>query len=180
MRSLETKHALNAGTNLSYENKPETSLLNQKVHELVQVIQFTRVDKTQARIYQRQIADAFKDSGSFVKQLATFEALPADNSLSREALLDELEKILSETEINSEQSKNFLKRNAFHRAILLVVATLLIVTGFAMIIMPAPPSFELFTVFYFNANDGVTIMDLVSLLIIFGGVYLFVLNLGKK
>jgi hypothetical protein len=61
-----------------------------------------------------------------------------------------------------------------------ILAILLIVVGFAMIIMPAPPSFELFTVFYFTVNDGVTVMDLVSLLIIFGGVLMFVLNFNKK
>jgi hypothetical protein len=50
----------------------------------------------------------------------------------------------------------------------------------AMIIMPAPPYFEMFTVFYFNDNDGVTIMDIISLLIVFTGVYLFLNAVLKK
>jgi hypothetical protein len=178
MRSLETTHDSNAGTITSCKNAP--TLLEEKVSELIQVIQFTDVDSKKSRLYQQQIAEAFKKSGNSSRQFAPFEALPADNSLSREELLDELEKMLLENEINSKQSRTFLKKNAVHRAVLFVLSTLLIITGFAMIIMPAPPSFELFTVFYFNANDGVTIMDLVSLLIIFGGVFLFVLNLGKK
>ena len=56
----------------------------------------------------------------------------------------------------------------------------MITLGMGMIIMPAPPYFEMFTIFYFNPNDGVTIMDLISLLIVFTGVYLLVSSLLKK
>ena len=178
MRSLETKHPSNAQTVTSFENDPTS--LEEKVDELIRVIKATDVDCKKSGLYQQRIADAFAHSGNSSKPFAAYEALPTDNSLSRAELLDELEKVLFENEINSEQSKTFLKKNAVHKASLFVIATLLITTGFAMIIMPAPPSFELFTVFYFNASDGVTIMDLVSLLVIFGGVFLFVLNLGKK
>ena len=50
----------------------------------------------------------------------------------------------------------------------------MITLGFGMIIMPAPPYFEMFTIFYFNQNDGITIMDLISLLIILAGIYLLI------
>jgi hypothetical protein len=46
--------------------------------------------------------------------------------------------------------------------------------------MPAPPYFEMFTIFYFNQNDGVTLMDLIALLIVFTGVYLFLSSVLKK
>lgn len=50
----------------------------------------------------------------------------------------------------------------------------MIIMGFGMIIIPAPPFFEMFTIFYFNRNDGITIMDLISLLIILAGVYFLI------
>ena len=156
------------------------AVLGSKVRELVEVIEKTQVDSKSAKSYQQQIADAFERSQFKAEQLKPYTALDQDNNMSREELLEGLEKLLSETKIDSEISKSYLRKNAVQKLVMFILAILLIVVGFAMIIMPAPPSFELFTVFYFNANDGVTIMDLVSLLIIFGGVLLFVLNFNKK
>lgn len=158
----------------------EGSMLAAKVAELVIEIGKSVVDSKSAKHYQQQIAEAFQKAQFEPKQLEPYTTLDQDNSLSREELLEGLEKLLSETKIDSEISKSYLRKNALQKVIMFILAILLIVVGFAMIIMPAPPSFELFTVFYFNANDGVTIMDLVSLLIIFGGVLLFVLNFNKK
>lgn len=158
----------------------ENSLLDIKVKELIEVIGRSGVDSKISKYYQQQIANAFDQSQFSAKQLAPYDALGQDNSLSREELLEGLEKLLSETTIDSNISKSYLRKNAMQKVVLFILAILLIIVGFAMIIMPAPPSFEIFTVFYFTANDGVTIMDLVSLLIIFGGVLLFVLNFNKK
>lgn len=180
MESSRINKVSNVRGNLSPQNETEPTLLDEKVQELVKTIHNFNVDGKKAKQYQQQIADAFKKSAISSRPLSPFEVLNSDNNLSREELLDELEKVLSENEIDSEQSKSYLRRNVVRKAVLFIVSILLIVTGFAMIIMPAPPSFEIFTVFYFNANDGITIMDLVSLLIIFGGVFLFVLNFGKK
>jgi hypothetical protein len=50
----------------------------------------------------------------------------------------------------------------------------MIIMGFGMIIIPAPPFFEMFTIYYFNQNDGITVMDLISLLIILAGIYFLI------
>ena len=60
------------------------------------------------------------------------------------------------------------------------ISLIIITLGFAMIILPAPPNFEMFTVFYFNQDDGVTIMDLISLIIVFAGVFLLISTVRKK
>jgi hypothetical protein len=156
------------------------ALLDLKVKELIEVIGRSGIDSKISKHYQQQIADAFHKSESAENLLAPYNALDQDNSMSREELLEGLEKLLSETTIDSNISKNYLRKNTVQKVVMFILSILLIVVGFAMIIMPAPPSFEIFTVFYFTANDGVTIMDLVSLLIIFGGVLLFVLNFNKK
>jgi hypothetical protein len=54
------------------------------------------------------------------------------------------------------------------------------VLGLAMIIMPAPPYFEMFTIFYFSKDDGITLMDVISVIILLTGVYLFLNATIKK
>lgn len=153
--------------------------VERKVAELIEAIEQSDVDAHHSRDFQKQIADAFQRSAATQKRLAPFKELDQENNLSREELLEGLEKLLSENQFDSRI--NTPKRGKIvQKGVMFILAILLIVVGFAMIIMPAPPSFELFTVYYFNINDGVTIMDLVSLLIIFGGVLLFVLNFNKK
>jgi hypothetical protein len=66
------------------------------------------------------------------------------------------------------------------RNLVIFIGIIMITLGMAMIIMPAPPYFEMFTIFYFNDNDGVTLMDLIALLIVFTGVYLFLNAVLKK
>jgi hypothetical protein len=61
-----------------------------------------------------------------------------------------------------------------------IISLLLILLGFGMIIMPAPPYFEMFTLFYLNPNDGVTIMDVISLIVAFIGVYLLISTFVKR
>lgn len=61
------------------------------------------------------------------------------------------------------------------KIILRIIAVLLVIIGLALIVVPAPsPVFEIATLYYFNPNDGITIMDLVALVIILSGVYIFI------
>lgn len=168
-----------SGQNPSAPQGQGPSRLDKKVAELIEVIEQSDVDEHLSRQYQKQITDAFDRSAEAWKKLAPFRELDQDNNLSREELLEGLEKLLAENQFDSRITSP-KRRRIVQKSVMFVVAILLIVVGFAMIIMPAPPSFELFTVFYFNINDGVTIMDLVSLLIIFGGVLMFVLNFNRK
>lgn len=161
-------------------NQSENTLLGGKVQELIRVIGQSAVDPQQAREYQQQISEAFKAAEQMHKKVAPFQALGEDNSLSREELLEGLEKLLAENQIDSKISNTGTGSKGFQKGVVLILAVLLITTGFAMIIMPAPASFEIATVFYFTPQDGVTVMDLVSLLVIFGGVLLIVLNFNKK
>ncbi|MBO9614748.1 MAG: hypothetical protein J7619_18750 [Dyadobacter sp.] len=168
-----------SGANPSGPQGQDIARLDKKVAELIEAIEQTDVEGHLSKQYQKQIADAFHRSAATQKKLAPFRELDQDNNLSREELLEGLEKLLAENQFDSRI--NAPKQSGMvQKGVLFILAILLIVVGFAMIIMPAPPSFELFTVYYFNINDGVTIMDLVSLLIIFGGVLLFVLNFNKK
>lgn len=97
----------------------------------------------------------------------------------RQKLSCNLEVLLSQQQLDSKVSKNILLHKRVQRISFLLVSLISITLGFAIIIMPAPPSFGMFTLFYFNPNDGVTLIDLIALLIIFTGVYLFVTSVIK-
>lgn len=169
-----------ANPGLHKPSRSGESALAQKVAELIQLIEQSDVDGHTSRQYQKEIEDAFERSAQAQKKIAPFKELDQDNTLSREELLEGLEKLLAENQIDSRIVAKKRGGNAVQKGVMFIISILLIAFGFAMIIMPAPPSFEIFTVYYFNANDGVTVMDLVSLLIIFGGVLMFVLNFNKK
>lgn len=74
--------------------------------------------------------------------------------------------------------KSGLKK--FPNPIRIIISLLFITLGFAMIILPAPPYFEMYTIFYFNENDGFTLMDLISLLIVFCGVFTLIMTMQKR
>lgn len=61
----------------------------------------------------------------------------------------------------------------------IIIAGLLITLGFAMIILPAPPYFEIYTIFYFNEQDGFTLMDLISLIIVFCGILMLIMAVQR-
>lgn len=179
-RPFETKRIPLPANTAFHECGTGVVELDHKIKELIAAVERSALNQEQIRIYQSQISDAFQKSLISQDIIQPYKELNEENNLSREELLDGLEKLLVTNKIDSKVSRRYLRQHALQRFILCLIAVLLIGTGFAMIIMPAPPSFELFTVFYFNPNDGVTIMDLVSLLIILSGVFLFVLNFNKK
>jgi len=153
--------------------------IEDKINELIALLANTDLDSEKAKIYQERLNQAIQRSTNIEKQIQPFRELGADEALSREEMLDRMSVLLSENKIDSNITKRYNKRGRLQAIILCLMAVTLIILGFAMIIMPAPPSFEIYTVFYFNENDGVTIMDLVSLLIVLGGVFLFVISLNK-
>jgi hypothetical protein len=88
--------------------------------------------------------------------------------------LDQLEILLNTNYIDSKQTRKMRFDRLFGNIVKIVIGFLFVTLGFAMIIMPAPPYFEMFTIFYFNPNDGVTLMDLISLIIIATGIYIII------
>lgn len=71
-------------------------------------------------------------------------------------------------------------RKSFPAIVRIIISVLLITLGFAMIILPAPPYFEIYTIFYFNEQDGFTVMDLISLIIVFSGVFTLIASMQKE
>lgn len=146
--------------------------LEYKVGELINLIKKSKLDEQQANSIKTRINAAL--TASYQIDIVAFKQMDNKNGASRTELLDNLDILLSAHTLDSKQSRNYILQKRFKSAITICISLLLILLGFAMIIMPAPPYFEMFTIFYFNRNDGVTLMDLISLLVVFTGIYLLI------
>lgn len=88
--------------------------------------------------------------------------------------LNQLEILLNSNYLDSKQAKKIRFKETFAKIVQVIMGFLMITLGFAMVILPAPPYFEMFTIFHFTYNDGFTLMDLISLIIIASGIYIII------
>ena len=155
----------------------EGALLELKADELVVLLRKGVVDPGRIKAVQQKLIHAL-DEASLPQKIEAFKEL--DTEQDRLELLNGFEYLLSQHQLDSNVSKKYITQERVKKSIVVIIGIIMITLGMAMIIMPAPPYFEMFTVFYFNDNDGVTIMDIISLLIVFTGVYLFLSSVLKK
>ena len=147
--------------------------IDKKLNELLDLLAKSDINSEAAKTYQQRFDNAIKEHGIQREQIEAFQNLD-DTNASREELLGEFEILLSTNQFGSKIKKKKLRGEHFSKLVLFIISLTMITLGFGMIIMPAPPYFEMFTIFYFNQNDGITIMDLISLLIILAGIYLLI------
>ncbi len=81
--------------------------------------------------------------------------------------------------IDTKVGKSVVVRHYVEMPIPVLIGFVMLTLGFAMIILPAPKYFEIFTIFYFSLNDGFTLMDLISLIIVLIGVFVIVKSYFK-
>jgi len=147
--------------------------IEKKLDELIAILQSGNIDSEKLKHYQKRFNDAVEQCN-----LAAFKQL--DNEvLSREEMLNNLGALLQQHPVNSKMTAKLVKKSTTKRIVLGLIGLVMVTLGFGMIIMPAPPYFEMFTIFYFNNDDGVTLMDLISLLVILCGIYLLVTSAIK-
>jgi hypothetical protein len=160
---------------------PENELsFDKKLDELIALLAQNDFDKETVRKFQKKFNKAIELNKGNPKMIKAFKVAGANDNASRDELLDEFSALLINNKIDSRISSRYLKALRTSRLFLMIVGIIMIALGFAMIIMPAPPYFEMFTIFYFNHDDGVTLMDLISLAIIFSGIFIFVRSIYKK
>lgn len=102
------------------------------------------------------------------------------NNVQNEDADSEFGQLLFMSNLDKSAQKKLATWQIIGMTVRVIIALLLILLGFGMIIMPAPPYFEMFTLFYLNPNDGVTIMDVISLIVAFIGVYLLISTVAKR
>lgn len=88
--------------------------------------------------------------------------------------LNQLEILLNNNYLDSKQAKKIKFKEVSAKIILIIIGFLMVTLGFAMVVLPAPPYFEMFTIFHFTYDDGFTLMDLISLIIIAAGIYIVI------
>jgi len=147
--------------------------IDKKLDELIALLEHAKIDSEKVKLYKQRFNDAVDHCA-----LEAFKQLD-NEALSREELLNNLGRLLEEHPIDSKMTAEIVKKSTTKRIVLGLIGFVMVTLGFAMIIMPAPPYFEMFTIFYFNNDDGITLMDLISLLIVLCGIYLLVMSLIK-
>jgi hypothetical protein len=156
--------------------------IDNKMDELIMLLSQSDIDSELAKSYLKKLENAVTECVQKSKNIEAFEVLN-DKQASREQLLENLSLLLEQNPVDSNISKKYIRRNIVKKTVLTIIGLLMVAMGMGMIIIPAPPYFEMFTIFYFNGNDGVTLMDIISLLIVLSGIYLIVrtlLNLYAK
>lgn len=149
-----------------------SSEINQKLDELISLLSDTDLDSATIQSLQQKFNTAV-DNNTGKQSIEAFRQLD-DANLSREEMLDNLSLLLTTNPVDSKVSSAYIKRSVLSRIVLGLIGFTMIVLGMGMIVMPAPPYFEMFTLFYFTTDDGITIMDVISLLIVLCGVYILI------
>ena len=140
--------------------------IHDKMDELIQLISIATLDENTAQALNAKFLSANKSRSSTLQiQNPQIVNRKENNELGQLFLMGNLDR-------RSQKKHSFYKFTSF--LVKGIIAGLLILLGFGMIIMPAPPYFEMFTLFYINPNDGVTIMDVISLIVVFTGIYLLI------
>jgi len=152
----------------------------EKLDELILMISQSDLDTENIIRLQQKFNNAIELTNKHKNPISAFEVIDSKDHASREDLLNEFSTLLLSNKIDSKITSNYLKARRTSRLFLMLIGIVMIVLGFAMIIMPAPPYFEMFTIFYFSQDDGVTLMDLISLAIIFTGIFVFIRSIYKK
>ena len=154
--------------------------IDSKLDELVNLLAKSEIDSEKVKQIRLRMNDALDQAGTYRDQLNAFKGINVNDTADRANMLDDFEVLLASHQVDSKMSKKYLRGERISKFFLILISLVLIMLGFAMIIMPAPPYFEMFTIFYFNPQDGVTLMDVISLLIILTGTYLLVKSVYKQ
>jgi len=153
--------------------------IDEKLNELLTLLSKTDIDSDKARVFQQKFDKAIHKQTTGSDPIEAFKQIDISNS-SRADLLDEFSILLSNNPLDSKISKKYLRGERLSKIVLFVISLVMITMGFAMIIMPAPPFFEMFTIYYFTNDDGITLMDLISLLIILAGIYFLIKSIYRN
>lgn len=155
--------------------------IDQKLDELIVLLSKSTLDNETVNLYKQKFDTAIRRQGIQAEQIEAFQNLDKLDA-SREELLDEFSILLSDNQFDSHVTKK--KKNSMgesmSRVVLFIISLTMITLGFGMIIMPAPPFFEMYTIFYFNSHDGITIMDVISLLVILFGIFFLIKAIIRK
>lgn len=154
--------------------------LDAQLDDYIKLLEKSDLDSLKAKHIREKFERAVDHATQNHQKVHSFQSPDPSDQLSRMQMLDSMQILLSNNDLNSKDARKYLLQIRIKKVVMGLISLLLVVLGFAMIIMPAPPSFEMFTIFYFTPDDGVTLMDLISLLIVLSGIYLLIRTVFVK
>lgn len=155
-----------------------SAAIHRKLDELILLLSDTSLDNESLQELQRKFHAAIGSAAS-TTALSPYVKDGKKNVAAENADAD-FNQLLFINQLDRNAQKKFSVNQLMNKVIRVVISLLLVLLGFGMIIMPAPPYFEMFTLFYINPNDGVTIMDVISLIVAFTGIYILISTFSKR
>lgn len=135
--------------------------VDEKLEELIALLSQTHINGEVARYFTQQFDHAIRNANK-------------DSADTHSELYDHAEILHEISPQSNNRLKRYLQAKHISNIIFIIIDIIMILIGLGMIILPATPFFKMFPIYYISRNDGVTVMDLISLLIILAGVYFLI------
>jgi len=156
------------------------SAVEQKLDEVAALLAGHQLDNETLKHFQQKFDSALQTCAKDVDVIAAFNVIDEKEDASREELLDEFAMLLLSNKVDSKVAGKYLKAKRINNLLLIVISVAMVTLGLSMIIIEAPPYFEMFTIYYFTENDGITLMDVIACIIILTGIYMLIRTLYQE
>lgn len=113
------------------------------------------------------------------EKLKAFQQIDTKGS-GREEVLDMFILSLEESDLDSEEVARYARGKAGLTFLLLGSGILLILFALAVILFPLLGYLEVATLYYFNPNDGITVSDVLAVVMLLCGIYLCVWGIALR
>ena len=154
--------------------------VEQKIDEVAFLLNGQRLNDAAIQSFRKKFDSALQNCEAGEKAIDAFKVIDEKTDASREELLDEFTTLLLSNKVDSRAAGKYLQAKKISNLLLILIALAMVTLGIAMIIIPAPPYFEMFTIYNFTRDDGITLMDVISGIIVLIGLYILTRTLYKK
>lgn len=162
-----------------FSNLDEKAIgLDDKLNELIVLLNSSNINSENIKHIQKKFNTAVEEKLTEDELITELQKVD-EIDLSRLEKLDKIEMLLKTNYIDTKSIKTFKVKRYAEMIVPVLIGIVMVTLGFAMIILPAPPYFEMFTIFHFTLNDGFTLMDLISLIIILSGIFVAIKSYFK-
>lgn len=156
------------------------SAVERKLDEVAALLAGHQFKDEKLKHFQQKLDSALQNCAGEADAIDAFKVIDEKEDASREELLEEFTTLLLSNKIDSKVAGKYLRAKRVKNLVLIAIAVTIIILGLSMIIIPAPPYFEMFTIYYFTPNDGITLMDVIACIIILIGIYILVRTLYQE
>lgn len=156
------------------------SAVEQKLNEVNALLAGHDLDDETREHFQQKLNIVLHKRTEDVEAIAAFDVIDKKEDASREELLDEFSILLVSNKVDSRAAGKYLRAKRLNNLLLIIISLVMITFGLGMIVIPAPHSFEILTIYYFNPYDGITVTDVISCLIILTGLFILIRTLYQE